>query len=500
MKKNLFQKFLQNKLLIVFIFGLIITLPTLIPSYNVDGYCTYANGYLYAAKIFMKAGRIFTAFIFYFNNLIKLPMPIFSTISAILSNLFLALSINKLYKYFKKYIKINNKFSDYLLLLGVFLIFYNPFNLELFIFEESFVMIAGIYFMVCGAIKFMNKSLKSYLISFLLVLLGTICYQGIVCYFIPILFLLVALELKGNLKEDYKNILLKGLIAICIYGISLIISYGIVKIVNIFIFTEVNPKLGTIDLILNIKSFFILMYSSLKSLCGYGSRIIFYLSILAIILIIILNYVKKEKNYWIKVFYMFFNIFLCVIMAFVPNLAMSSTSNYTAARMIGSIGTIVGILIIYCILYFNILTKKTLKYSLIIIALGYFVYISIISFFTTYTALNTYKEDMNIVGLVKEKIVEYEKLNDIKITKIFYAKDSSVSWLYNSYVPNSSNYRVYAVYWAVGCVFNMDEITHYEVEMMNNEDKELYFSNKNYSSFNDEQLVFKDDTLYLLLY
>lgn len=501
--QNNIKKFFERKINIVcliFIIGLVITMPSLIPSFNVDGYCTYAFGYLSSAKTFMKSGRLFTALIYVISHGINLPFEIFSIVSIILANLFLALTIYKLFNHLTKYID-NNLLSKVMLLLGVFLIFYNPLTLELLLFEEAFIMCIGIYFAVLAALKFIDYNKKGYLLSTLYLIISAICYQGIVCYFIPIAFLLVVIALSGNLKKEIPEIIKKGIIACIIYGISLIVSFIIVKFVNGYIFTDGTQKLGTLDILYNIRKAIELMIYSLKGLFGFGNRIIFYGFSIIGTLFVSLSTIKKDHNHWAKVLYFICNLVLCVVMPFIPNLGMNSASNYTAARMIGSIGSVAGFIAIYGIIYFNILKKDSLKTIFIVIVTLYSVYIGYEFLRTTNVGLKRYRSDMESIEKLHNKIDEYELENNVKIKNIYYATDSHVNYYYyQQQLTNSYNYRLYAIDWAMQCSINIGKEHNYTYTKMSDNDKERYFQNKEYNTFNDEQLVFVDNKLYLLIY
>lgn len=501
--QNSIKKFFERKVNIVcllFIIGLIITIPSLIPSFNVDGYCTYAFGYLDSAKTFMKSGRLFTALIYVVSHGINLPFEIFSIISIVLANLFLALTIYKLFDHLTKYID-KSLLSKVMLLLGVFLIFYNPLTLELLLFEEAFIMCAGIYFAVLAALKFIDYNKKGYLLSALYLIISAICYQGIVCYFIPVAFLLVVINLGRDLKKEIPEIIKKGIIACIIYGISLIVSFVIVKFINSYIFTDGTQKLGTLDIIYNIKKAIELMFYSLKGLFGFGNRVIFYgFSILGT-LFVSLSTIKNSKNHWTKVLYFICNLGLCVVMPFVPNLGMNSASNYTAARMIGSICSVAGFIVIYGIIYFNILKKENLKTIFIIMASLYSLYIGYEFLRTTSVGLKRYRNDMESIEKLHNKIAEYELENNIEVKNIYYATDSHVNYYYyQQQLTNSYNYRLYAIDWAMQCSINIGKDHNYKYTKMSDKDKERYFNNKEYDGFSDEQLVFVDDKLYLLIY
>ena len=487
-KSNLMKYFL-----ILFI-GLIITFPAIIPSYNLDGYCNVASGYFITSKIFLKSARLFSALIFYLASIIKIPNELFSIISLIGSNVFNALAVYKLSNYVINKSNSKHIIRNIIILICSFLIFYNPIVLELFIFEESMIIFLGIYLILLSAIKLCENNKKDILTSIIYLLLGTCCYQGVVCYFLPILLLLLVIN-----KYDFKKILFKMIIGGVLYALSLISAYVLVKIINSFIIVGINSKLGRLSIIDNIKFIIQTLKITLIELFNYVNVYWFYTTnIILSILFLFLFYKNKEKNKLI-VFYLFVNIILCVLMPFVPNLGMNSDANYTAARMCLSIGSTIGILGIYCVLQINDY-NKFLLYSLIAIVGIYTLYIFVIYFNTTYIQYTTYKQDMNYLNALFEKIDNYEKENNIKVTKIYYAYDSSVDSHYSKKVMNSTNYRVMAIDWAMDCAVSIRENHRYLYMKMTDEEKLKYFANMEYDSINDKQFVFVNDVLYLLIF
>lgn len=496
MKKKFSNEYF--KLILVFVIGLLITFPLLQPSFNVDFYCTMKNGFLHSSKTFLKAGRLFTASVYFINYLLKMPYNLFSTVSLLLANVFLSFSCFKVFMCLKEHTK-NNKIKLFFTLVGCFLMFYNPLTLELLLFEEAFVICAGIFFSVLAAINFVEK--KNHLLTIISMLIAVTCYQGVICFFLPLVFLLEVLYLNGDIRKEYKIILKKGIIAGMYYGFSLVFTFIVVKIVNTFILTDGTQKLGHIDIIYNVKKFFTLLFNSSISLFGYCNRLVFYFTILVFLVLIILILNKKNKNNFIKYLYMLLNISLCFIMPFIPNLGMNSASNYTAARMACSIGATIGLLIIYFVLYFDFDSKKNkiVKNIFYLLVTFFFMYNSYKYIYTSFCSLNRYKEDMISINRINIMVDEYEKKNNVKIKTIYYTKDSSVNYFYYKYkLYNSHNFRLYAIDWAMKCSVNINN--NYEYIEMTKEEKEKYFKDKEYDVFSKEQFVFENEKLYMLIY
>lgn len=478
----------------IFSVGILVTYPAFAPSHALDSYCTIFNGYNDTASIFLQNGRIFSAFLMYFYDLISLPVDSMNFVALFFFNLFLALAILKLYLVFSK--NREDKASLAILLVSTFMMFYGPLITEVLFFNEAMIFALGILLVVLAADKCALGGIKNYIISLILMILGVTCYQGIACYFFLIL-LLIIMSLKIENKESFVNLFKKIGIGIIIYGISFLTSFGIVQVVNT-VFDSQVAKFGEFDIISNlVKVFTDLLPTSLENLFGFINVKYYYILVFIILGLAIYLFIKND-NKVIKGILLFGVLFAAIVMPFVPNLVMASDSNYTAARMTLTIGSLPSILVLYLI--FNYEFNVKLNYVFI----GTILIFMLLSFYSihqnTMISFRRYKEDVKYINSIVQEINSYENDTDIKIKRIYYAKDTSVNYYYSFGHANGANIRLLAVDWALDCAFPVYTYNKYEFKKMSDKDYKEYFKDKNYDEFDDEQLVFDDDTLYLLLY
>ena len=186
------------------------------------------------------------------------------------------------------------------------------------------------------------------------------------------------------------------------------------------------------------------------------------------------------------------------IVPFAPNLIMSESSNYIAARMTLTLGIIPSVLALYT--FFNYDFNIKLKYVIGGIVL-IFMMLSVYSIHqNTMISFRRYKEDVKYINSIVERINWYEAENNNKVKTIYYAPDTSVNYYYSFGNANGANIRLLAVDWALDCAFPVYTYEKYEFKKMSDEDYKKYFKGKNYDEFSKEQLVFNGDSLYLLLY
>ena len=257
-------------------------------------------------------------------------------------------------------------------------------------------------------------------------------------------------------------------------------------------------KFGEFDIISNLVEVFTdLLPTSLENLFGFINVKYYYILVFIILGLAIYLFIKND-NKVIKGILLFGVLFAAIVMPFVPNLVMASDSNYTAARMTLTIGSLPSILVLYLI--FNYEFNVKLNYVFI----GTILIFMLLSFYSihqnTMISFRRYKEDVKYINSIVQEINSYENDTDIKIKRIYYAKDTSVNYYYSFGHANGANIRLLAVDWALDCAFPVYTYNKYEFKKMSDKDYKKYFKDKNYDEFDDEQLVFDDDTLYLLLY
>lgn len=469
------------------------------PHYSLDTYCLAGNGYIEYAKIFIGAGRIIPAIGYMLFHICNVPYDFLTMLVTIIGDFFLALSCYRL----EGILRINNK-SDFLnrliCTLSIILIFYNFFSMEYFAFAESFAMCMGIYFMIESIGYFLYDTKRGYGLALIFSLLSIFCYQGGLSMYIPFLVLLVylkyqTLETKALLIEFVK----KGLIAIGIYGFSFVLSFLIMKTSVLFTGLE-SQKNGSIDLILNIQNLPHLIYESCRELFRYFRPLYFYF---ILCFIFILNGLKALYNKNVRVILVLAFIFLCCfLMPFAPNVFLPENVNYSAPRMAVAIPMTIGIGGIYYLLAY----KKDVKILKILITmvLSFFFCVNYMNYHRTMNASNEkFARDKESIKEIYQRIEKYEKETGQLISKIYFAEDDSVSWFYTGIsLRNGFTYRLYAVDWGMKCAVNsmLEDRTFEYLEMDDSTKKTIFGENVNYSEVQDEQFIFKYDTLYLLIY
>lgn len=478
----------------IFSIGIIVTYPAFAPSHALDSYCTIHNGYVETGNWLLQNGRVFSALLMYFYNLVSLPVDSMNFVTLFFFNMFLALAITKLFWIFSD--KKENRIVQGIILICTFMLFYGPLITEVLFLNEAMIFALGILLVVLAAEKLALGGIKNNIISLILMILGVTCYQGIACYFFIILFLILMRD-KIESKEVMIEFLKKFGIGLLVYGISVLISLGIVQLIS-NAFSEAVPKLGDFNIINNlIKIFTDLLPNSLKTLFGFVNVKYYYLLCVLLFALIIYLFVKNDHKL-IKMVLLLGVLIAIIIVPFAPNLVMAENSNYTAARMALPLGIIPSVLGLYILFDFGFDIK--LKYFVGVVVLMFMVISAYSIHQNTMISFRRYKGDVKYINSITERINWYEAESGNDVKTIYYASDTSVNYYYSFGNANGANIRLLAVDWALDCAFPVYTYDKYEFKKMSDEDYEKYFKDKNYDEFDRAQLVFEGDTLYLLLY
>ncbi len=484
MKKNFLIVFL------VFLFGTIITFLTLLPSYNIDGYCNLKIGFIDYSTIFLASGRFVSTIFYCLFGLLHFSFEIVSIFSILLSNLFLSLSVFVIYHFINKD-KNYKLFFKALILVGSLLIFYNPFILEFLLFEESFSMCFGILLVSLAACYINKNSKKNLLISLFLLFVATGCYQGVLCLFIPL-----AIVLYYSCNFDFKDVFKFLLKCIVVYAVAYILSYLFVLLVNFLLNTQ-SEKVGSID----FKTNFLFLYKNVKNLLitfsDYIDYKIFYIVFFVILISILLLTIKNFKYYYKTYIYIILLLIGNIVVCVGPYILMDSNNVYICARMCIGLTAIIGMLLLLVVKME--INSNVFYYIMIFISICFLLIVGINYYSISYDGYSRFVKDKQYAIGVQNRISQYEKENNIKIKNIYFHRDINPTYKYDL---NDTAYTVTILSnnWGFECGINGINKKQYIIKNMSEEDYLKYFDGLNFDELNVKQFVFKKDSLYLLLY
>ncbi len=468
-------------------FGIIFTYTAFPTSHALDSYCMVCNGYNKTALWFLQNGRVVTYLFYHVMNFIHMPMNTLGYVSAFLANVCFSVAITSLFYKLKNNLKIDNPWKKGILLLALFLLYYNPLLTSILLLDEVCVIACGIMLFTLSSIKLFNGGIKNYLLAFIFCLIGVFCYQGIASYLFVTMFILLITDNKLKIKDQ----LFRIIFTIINYIVSFLSNYLIIRFVY-------NKKFGQFNIIKNINHIINnLLPDALKNYYHYISYVKIYYILVLLSIVLLVVFIILNRNKLKNIIYSICLIISSIIIPFIPNVFMASNMNYSDAKMTLTIVSVPICLLVVVIIH-N--TNKIMNYITCFVLIMYLAISGYSVHQNMKIDIKRFKNDTAYLAQVNSKIYYYEKRNNIKVKKVYYAYDIDSAYYYNFGYNNGANIRLMKVNWAFECSFKTMTKKQIKIEKMLKKDYIKYFDGLNYNKFNSKQFIFDNDTLYLLIY
>lgn len=392
-----------------------------------------------------------------------------------------------------KKIKPEKSFKDMILVIGIsFCIIFNFMYLENMYFAEIPIMALGIFLFIKASENLIEEK---YWKSLLYLILGELCYQGTINFFITFTFVLLIIKNKKINKE----LIRKMLVAVFFCVIAVIINIIQIKISG-KMFNLEQSRLGSlasiptniIYILLNIGTIII------KSSYIFPEYLFIVFLLCTYIIVFIYDLIKiKEDND-------IFNVLMLIMVAIISSVAINiiSLSSFGLGRMVFSVGALIGLIFMYLYCSTDIFKNtKILKYFLICDIILY-IMINIINY--TYLMSSNKKAnelDKQEALKVNEYMLEYEQKNNIEIKNIAVAYDKNVTWCYNELKHKSLyTHRALMIWWCDVYTINYYTNRNLQKVQMKPEIYNTYFKDKDWDKLEKEQFIFEGDTMYYCVY
>ena len=478
--------------LILILITIIMCFPYLTEHYSSDDYTIIGYGYYkYGIEKFLNDGRVFSSVITLLAGYWNLPIKVFIQGLFYIGILISCLCVIKIKNIITK-IKPEKNLKETVLVLGIsYCIIFNFMYLENMYFAEIPIMALGILLFIKSSEKLVESK---YLKSLAYLIIGELCYQGTINFFITFTFLLLIIKNKGINKEVIKKVIISGLFCLISVGINLI---QIKLCGRIFGFEQ--SRLGGIQKIpRNITYIMLHIGDLLTNTCNFFPKYVFLIFLLILYITTFIYDLVKIKEYSNS-----FNLLLISIVAIFSSVAINivSLSSFGLGRMVFSIGALIGLIFMYLYCSTNIFGEsKIFKYFLLFVLSIY-----IVMNFLNYT-LQMYcnkmanEMDKEEALQVNEYILEYEKNNNIEVKNIAFTYDKNITWNYNLFFDTSYTSRALMVWWC-----NIDALNYYTgrklvTVQMDENIYYAYFKGKDWDKLDKEQFVFKGDTVFYCVY
>ena len=206
--------------LILILITIIMCFPYLTEHYSSDDYTIIGYGYYkYGIEKFLNDGRVFSSVITLLAGYWNLPIKVFIQGLFYIGILISCLCVIKIKNIITK-IKPEKNLKETVLVLGIsYCIIFNFMYLENMYFAEIPIMALGILLFIKSSEKLVESK---YLKSLAYLIIGELCYQGTINFFITFTFLLLIIKNKGINKEVIKKVIISGLFCLISVGINLI--------------------------------------------------------------------------------------------------------------------------------------------------------------------------------------------------------------------------------------------------------------------------------------
>lgn len=493
--KNKFYEIIKDRELYIF---LIITMIFFgifsIMQYAPDTYSVYANSLRDTIIHFLSCGRIASAiFVYIVKGLLNIDNQGMYIISYIIAIICTVISLYKLNKLIKKDIKDKSCLS----IIISTLIIINPFSLELFLYIEKGIMMLSVLLCVLAVEqveKFLEGNKSSLVVATIFMFVANACYQGTVGLFV-IISLIYILKYSKNIKKFIEN----NIIVALIYGFSAIFNFAIIKV-----FFNNSRVTGTI----------ILSESLQKIIKGLENLLIDsydllpkYLFLFVIVILFIyeiyksISTISKKNSIKEMIIYTMGCVYILLVSILVtvaPQIIQDTNSIWFVARSSYPIAAIIGILILYILMNFEI---KKVEENILIIMLVLF---SIIQFqnFTTYSIDNYIGNylDKTISLEIKGMINQYEEETGEKIEEMSIYKDRNIQYTHSGLKASGDiNVKAYCADWCISSIIKL--YTNKDLKIVeNNQSIKEDFLQKDWNYFCKEQILFENNTMHICIF
>lgn len=491
MKKNLIIY------LVILIITLVIFYPFITMHYATDTYNIIDRGYVeYALKYSLNDGRPVMCLISLFADYVKMPITVYIISLTIIAIIISCINVMILKKIIEKYKKPKDIANEIILTIICYTTIFNFLFLENMQFAECAVMSIGITLLIIAA-DILTEKKKYYIIKSLsFVIIGILFYQGAINIFVTLTVLFTIFKYGHNFKKIFKNILISGIMCV----IAVVINLIQIKITGYFLGTT-QTRMGS------FRNIFIMIPYILKNLPsiliytkGMFPKYMFLLYVIAIYILESSNFVSKGKDKVLDNLYLIFFITIAILVNFAPNLF--TVSGFAAPRMMYSLGTLIGLMLLYTYVFTDI-TEKNNKDKVIfyIIAISYLI-LNIICYTTTiqkHKEVNKLNEKECLQ--IEEYLSEYERSTGNVLKYIAVCYDAKPTYYYNE-IKNYTALciRPLSVEWSDNGSINFYTNRDLKEIQMPQEIYTDFFKEKDWTSLDKEQFICINDTLYYCIY
>lgn len=491
---NLRYIFLINLILIGITYSIMVR-----QHFSNDTYINMLNSH---PAINLQTGRPISYIVMeFFVEILKLNPAVHQELFTIIFILATAICSTVLYKLILNNLDSIDIMTQIVTLLIINLTFINVYILEFYLFPEGILLFTVGLITVTISIQFIvgDLSIKNIIISFIFLFISLNTYQIYISFFI--IYSLTIILIKNEFRMNKNSIKCFA----CIFANGFIASILNILLLYIFEYYGIATK-NSRSIVLTLESLFnhfkVLFKNVQAEIWIKGSGFMpngLMLIFLLLGLSLLLYTVYKIKLNTVGKILILLVLIINYCINFVPHIITDSI--WTAPRTITGIFAFLSAIFLLVIkLNKNRVVNKIIVFAIaIFIAVNYYQIQSI-----TINHVSSNKIDKEIITMINNYVCRYEKENNIEVKKVAIGHDINPTYGYYgnvNYILYDTNLRALVVSWA-----DIYAINYYtgrdliKVEM----DEEIYneyFKDKDWTYFDPaEQMVFYNDTLYLMVY
>lgn len=467
--------------------------------YSSDTYVLYDLGYMsYPEKYFLLDGRLISAIVCYIAGILHIPIKAYIIGMDFIGIIFIGTAIYTISKIFEKLIKPKSQILKISITLASFILILNQFTLEYLLFPESAVMCFGLFLNVL-AVKIMIENPKhKYLKIFILLFLAGISYQGLFNIF-PILamttYLVKEITEDKPYREKEKEFFIEMIKLAIIVMLALLICMGIIKIGTTMLNSKQDRRMHLISFeAVQLRGEIVREYLNelwnecMAMLPKHTNTITLIISFI----LLLINRTKKE--YIMQYILMIFIVFLiCIIPMFLFNTGVCGRTNVPLMMLWGTS-------LIILLAQASISPRNKINNIIYIFTIISFIInsIFIMQNITEHIAAN--RVDENTGKTISYLMKKYEEETGKTITKFSFTYDRHPQQYAVGIKPMQSlTERKFACSWCIKEALNYYCNKNLKSIAMSMDIKEK-FKDEDYKEFTEEQLIFDEDTLYMIIY
>lgn len=468
--------------------------------YSSDTYVLFDLGYMaYPSKYFLLDGRLISTLVCYMAGILNIPMNAYIIGMNFIGIIFVGIAIYLMSKILEDIIKPQNNTLKILLIASSFILILNQFTLEYLLFPESAVMCLGVLLNVV-AVKMMVENPKhKYIKIFFILLIATLCYQGLLNMF-PVLavmtYIVKHIVDKREFKVKEKEFIIEMFKLAVIVLLSLAICMTVVKIGK----TALNSKQDRMMHLIDFEAVMFRAETVAEYMDELWNKCMFMLpehtnTIVLVASVIFLLMLKPKPEIFFKYLLL---LFICFIICVVP---MFMFNTGVCGRVNSPLMMIWGAALIVLLTQSTVVEKpKLTKILYVLVVISFIIHtIFLLQNITEHIAAN--RVDENMGRTIKYAIEKYEKETGNKVTKFSYAYDREPQQYAVGIKPiGSLTERKFACSWSVLQAMRFYCERDFKLVRMPFNEYYAKILEKDYTEFSEEQLIFVEDTLLLVVY